>query len=234
MRKRILFFAFILIAQIAVGQGSGIDYQIREALDFYRANKMMSGEWNTTSLTEKNIKGSPYLTDDFIKGKIFTVEKQEYVGIPVRYNIYNDQLEFKNDAGDVQALANPEIVEKVEFGDYKMDYLPYSYSKKIRHGFFIVLAEGKASLYAKKNVDFKEAEKPGAYKEAQPAQFVSNSDDYFIRVGLEEAKLVGNKKDLVDIFPDHKNEIEAFIKKNKTKTNKPESLTELVDYYNSL
>ncbi len=234
MKSKILFLAFILFSQITIAQNYNFDYVTREALDFYRANKMMSGEWNSGTLTEKNIEGSPYLNNDFIDGNIFTVQKEKYVDIPVRYNIYNDQMEFKTATGDIQALANPEIVEKVEFGDYKMDYLPYTYSKKIRRGFFIILAEGKASLYTRKNVNFKEAEQPGAYKEAEPPKFISGPDEYFIRVGLEEAKQVGNKRDLVDIFPDHKKEIEDFIRKNKIKTNKPESLMELVDYYNSL
>ena len=234
MKNKLFLLGLILISSIAMGQNYNFDYVTREALDFYRSNKMMSGEWNSGTLTEKNIEGSPYLTNEFIDGSIFTIQKEKYVDIPVRYNIYNDQLEFKNADGEIQALANPEIVEKVEFGDYKMDYLPYTYSKKIRRGFFIILVEGKASLYTKKNINFKEAEQPGAYKEAEPPKFVKGPDEYFIRVGLEEAKLVGSKNDLMDIFPDHKNEIEQFIKKNKVKTNKPESLKELVDYYNTL
>ncbi len=209
-------------------------YELRESLDFYRTNKMMSGEWKTGTLTESEIDGSPYLNDEFINGSIFTIQKQQYANIPVRYNIYNDQLEFKTESGEIQALASPEIVEKVEFGNYKMDYLPYTYSQKIHKGFFIILAEGKASLYAKKNITFKDAEPPGAYKEAQPPKFVNSADNYFIRIGEQEAKIVSNKKDILEIFGDHQKEIEVFIKKNKTKTNKPESLIELVQYYNSL
>jgi hypothetical protein len=53
-------------------------------------------------------------------------------------------------------------------------------------------------------------------------------------VGNEQARLVDNKNDLPNLFPDKNSEIEAFIKKNKTKTNNPEDLRELVNYYNSL
>ena len=229
--KRIIFLPLFLIilSQFVYAQ----EYEIRQALDFYRANKMMSGDWKTT-LSENDIEGSPYLNDEFVPGTIYTLQKQQFVEIPIRYNIYNDQLEFKTESGQIQAMANPEIIEKVKFGTYEMDYLPYSYSKKIRKGFFIILEEGKASLYTKKTISYRKAEEPGAYKEAEPAKFVTNPDDYFIRIGMEEAKLIGNKKDLISIFPDHKKEIENFIKKNKTKTNKPESLVELIEYYNSL
>jgi hypothetical protein len=46
--------------------------------------------------------------------------------------------------------------------------------------------------------------------------------------------LITKKKDLEEAFPDHKDEISGFIKKNKVKPNKPELLKELVQYYNSL
>jgi len=232
MKNKIIFlFLLVILSQIVNAQ----EYQLREAFDFYRNNKMVSGEWDSDMLTEKDIKGSPYLTDDFINGTIYTVQKQKYVDIPVRYNIFNDQIEFKTESGEIQAMATPEIVEKVEFGKYKMDYIPFSYSKKLKKGFFIVLLEDeKASLFLRKNMAFKKAEEPAPYKEAQPPKFVKNPDDYFIRIRMEEAKVVNSKKDLVEIFPDHKKDVEGFIKKNKTKINDPESLAELVEYYNSL
>jgi len=185
-------------------------------------------------LTESDIEGSPYLEDNFIKGSVYTTSKTEYVDVPLRYNIYNDQLEFKTGNDKVQALAAPEMIEKIEFGNYKMVYAPYSISKKIRRGFFVVLAEGKSSLYEKPRITFKEATEPGGYKDAEPAKFVRNTDEYYIRVGENQAKLVGNKNDLLEVFPDHQKQLETFIKKNKIKPNKPESLKELVKYYNSL
>lgn len=209
------------------------DYQIREAMDLYRANKMHSGEIKNI-LTENDIKGSPYLNDEFINGTIFTTSKFQFVDVPLRYNIYNDRIEFKTPANEIQALATPEIVETVEFGNYKMVYIPYSNKKKIRYGFFMIEEEGNVSLYSRLEIIFKKAEEPSAYKNAEPAKFVKKSDSYYIRVGMEEAKKVGSKKELIEIFPDHNKKISAFIKKNKVKTNKPEKLKELVRYYNSL
>ncbi len=209
------------------------EYEIRVAMDLYRINKVMTGEWNIT-LTENDIKGSPYLNDEFINGTIFTKSKYQFVNVPLRYNIYNDQIEFKTPTNEIQALGTPEIVETVEFGDYKMVYIPYSNARKIRHGFFTVEEEGNVSLYSRLEILYREAEEPGAYKDAKPAKFVKKSDSYYIRVGMEQAKKVDSKKELLAVFPDHKDDIAAFIKKNKVKTNKPEKLKELVRYYNSL
>ena len=210
-----------------------IDYEIKQAIEFYRSNKFIDGSLKN-QLSEKDIKGSPYLNDEFETGTIFTVQRQKFEDIPLRYNIYNDELEFKTPAEEVQAMATPEIVEKAIFGATQLVYLAYPESNKIKKGFFIVLLEGKASLYAKPGISFKEPTEPAAYKEAEPATYLKKTDEYFIRIGNEQAVLINNKKDLIAAFPDNKDKIESFINKNKTKTNKPESLKEVVRFYNSL
>jgi hypothetical protein len=105
---------------------------------------------------------------------------------------------------------------------------------KTKNGFFLVLEQGKASLYAKPGITFKEQTEPAAYKDAEPPTFVKKADEYYIRIGNEQAVLINNKKDLIAAFSDNKDKIESFVNKNKTKTNKPESLKEVVRYYNSI
>lgn len=226
-----LFFAINLVsfsyAQLP------LSYELRETIDFYTTNKFTGESWKN-ELTAKDIAGSPYLNDEFINGSIYTIQKQQYIGIPLRYNIFNDDLEFKTPENEVQALATPEIVEKAVFGTTQMVYLPYTLSGKIKKGFFVVMEDGKASLYAKPGISFKPPTEPAAYKEAEPAKFVKKPDEYYIRIGAEQAVPISSKKDLISAFSDNKDKIESFINKNKIKTNKVEGLKEVVKYYNSL
>ena len=97
-----------------------------------------------------------------------------------------------------------------------------------------LLEEGEATLYAHAAVSYVEPEEAGAYKDPEPAKFVKKPTEYYIRLGQEAALKVGNKKEVVSLFPDHRDEIATFIKKNKIKTTKAEDLQELVKYYNSL
>jgi hypothetical protein len=210
-----------------------LPYDVQQTIDFYKTNKFIT-ESGKNTLTESNIKGSPYLDDEFNYGSIYTVDKKHFADIPLRYNIYNDDLEFKNPEGQVQALATPDIVEKAVFGSIQLVYCPYVVSNKNKKGFFVVLEEGKASLYSKPGVVFREGTAPGAYKDPEPPKFVKKSDEYYIRFGSGQAQLIGNKKELMAAFPDNKSKIESFMSKNKIKTSKPESLKELVRYYNSL
>ena len=208
-------------------------YEIKQAVELLDFNRRHSGDISKF-LTEANIDGSPYLNDDFIEGTVFTTSKTQYVGVPLRYNIYNDQIEFQLGENPVQALAAPETVEMVQFGDFMFEYIPYANAKKIKRGFFIVEENGNATLYSKPQVIFENAKEPAAYKDAVPARFLKRPDEYYIRVGKEPAMLMAKKKDLEEIFPDRKDEISGFIRKNKVKPKNPELLKELVRFYNAL
>lgn len=223
----LLTFTGVLFAQLS------LSYDIREKMDFYNSNKLISGEWKNV-LTEDQIEGSPYLNKEFESGTVYTVQRQQYNEIPLRYNIYNDNLEFKTPDNEIMALSAPEIVEKALVGNTILTYSTYLVANKTKKGFFVVLEEGKASLYAKPAVAFQEATEPAAYKDAEPARFVKKADEYYIRIGSEQAVIISNKKDLIEAFPDNRDKIESFISKNKIKTNKPEGLKEAVKYYNTL
>jgi len=223
----------ILISGIVNFSTAQVNYETRQAMDLFRTNKHLSGDWQST-LSAGDIQGSPYSNDEFITGAVFTTQKLQFVDVQLRYNIYNDQIEFKSTDDEVQAIATPEIIEKVVIGDLNMVYLPYSVSKKIRNGFFTVIDEGKASLFLRQEVVFVKATEPGAYKDAQPAKFEKRPDVYFIKVGTSEAKEVDSKKELLEAFPDKTAQLEKFIKQNKIKTNKQEDLIQLVHFYNSL
>jgi len=231
MQKFVIFL--ILILSSALFAEAQVDYTLSNAYEFYRSNRVATGEYRNV-LTEKDIQGSPYLNDEFIKGSIYTLSKTQYADIPLRYNVYNDEIEFETEDKKVAALDAPEIVEKVTFGNYTMEYIPFEIAKKVKKGFFEVLLKGKASLYARPDVEFQEAKAPEPYKDAEPAKFIRKVDRYYLRFGMEPAILCNSKKDIIDSFPDHNNEIEAFMKKVKLNVKKPEDLKSLAEYYNSL
>ncbi len=231
--KRLFILLFFSSTMLNIAFAQSDIYQIRQAMDFFRLNQLQTGELKNF-LTEKDISGSPYLQDEFANGTVYTTTKQQFVDIPLRYNIYNDQMEFKTPDNKIQAMASPETVERIKFNNIEMIYVPFSNVKKIRKGFFRVVEKGNASLLSRSEVIFKDAEEPGAYKEAVPPRFQRKPDSYYVKVGEEQAKRVNSKKELVGLFPAHKNELTSYIKKNKVKTNKEESLIALVRYYNSL
>jgi hypothetical protein len=227
----VLIFAGIQIVFAQMNYQSA--YKIKQAVDFFNFNKTQTDR-PFAALTEADIKGSPFLNEEFAEGSVFTTSKTQFVSVPLRYNIFNDKIEFRGDDGRAYEIGVPEVIEKVEFGEYKMEYLPYLTSKKLKRGFFMILEKGYASLYSKPRVIFEEAKNPGAYQDAQPAMFISRPEEYYIKVGMEAAKPIYKSKDLAEVFPDHQKEVLSFLKKNKLRHNNPDNLKELVQFYNSL
>jgi hypothetical protein len=236
--KRIWFIAvfFLFSSILSFGQqdvGGWWRYEIKTMVDLMNSVELHYGEGRSVS-GGKEIEGSPYLNDEFTEGVVVTTSKIRYEGVPLRYNIYNDQIEIRSGDGQTVGLAVPEVVEKLEFGEYQLEYVPYMIARKVSRSFFVVEEEGYATLYSKPRIQFVEAKPAGAYQDPQPPRFVKRSDEYYIRLGREPAIPVFSKKDIETFFPDHKKEVESFIKKNNVRPNKPETLKELVQYYNSV
>ena len=159
---------------------------------------------------------------------------QQYANVPLRYNIYSDQVEFQSGEKQISAIHPPEMIERIEFDGNKFEYISYALGKKTRKGFFLKLYEGKASLYSRLEVDYKQPVEPGAYKEPEPAKFIRKSDVYYIKVGEIQAQKVLKSKDIPDLFPDNQQKISAFVKKNNTKIKNQDELIKVLEYYNSL
>lgn len=223
----------LLMMFINVNLYAQTTYEILQAVDFFNINKLESGDWKRI-LTESDIEGSPYLDDEFVEGSVFMTSKVQFVGLPLRYNIFNDQVEFRTEDETVQVLSVPEVIEKVEFGQTTLEYSVYSNLNKIKRGFFVVLEKGKATLYSRPRVNFEDAKKAAAYSDAKPPRFIKRPDEYYIRLGKEPAELIARKKDLEGLFTDHEKEMLEFLNNNKINTNRPEDLVKVVQYYNSL
>ncbi|MDA0196880.1 MAG: hypothetical protein O2887_06500 [Bacteroidetes bacterium] len=181
----------------------------------------------------KHYEGSPYQNDDFKKG---TVQKNNsvYTNLDLRYNIFDDWVEFKRD--DRAMIIDPDHqIGKVEIGDDNYVVKRYDFKGKAQWGFLLELNSGKASLYAKSIVSFREAREPKALEaEGTPAEYLRLADTFYFEIGDESIAKVTNIKKMIHGFPDKQEELNAFAKKNKISPKRAEDLIKLFQYYNSL
>ena len=113
MKNNFLIFALLLISSIQIK--AQYNYNVIPIMDSFRILEMTEKDINIT-LSEVDIEGTPYLDDEFIKGTVYTTSKQKIIDIPVRYNIYNDNLEFKSPEAKILAVSKPETLELIDFG----------------------------------------------------------------------------------------------------------------------
>ncbi|WP_163716649.1 hypothetical protein [Mangrovibacterium lignilyticum] len=204
---------------------SGLGLYSGDVMNFYNEvarNKAME------SFDLSLVDGSPYLNNEFVTGDIVTKDSVQYAGLKLRYNIYNDAIEFEK--GDLAIELNPNFpLLYAVIGD---DIFVKAEDKD---GFFRVVSTGKVYLVEKMKIKYNDAKPASGYQAAKRPSFRSLNSDYYIQsVPGGEATELSNKNDVMSIFSDSKSEVAGFIKSEKIKIDKAEDLKKLVAYYNSL
>jgi hypothetical protein len=188
------------------------------------------------TVTYGSIDGNPFLYADFAPGRMI-LETGEVLGLSLRYDIYSRQIHFKN-KDKVYEVVNPEKLDMIVIDTISFQYITYlkSPGDKTPEGssFLILKTDGKCKLFVKKNMRIQDAEVPKAFQEAQPAKFIPLGDTYYLKPDKKSAVRVTNKKDLLNILADKKDELNKFIDSNKLETKDLDDLVKIVTFYNSL
>ncbi len=184
-------------------------------------------------LSEKDIKGSPYLNKEFIKGNIITKDNIVYENVPLRYNIYNDDIEFEMSEGAYLAISNPKKMKEIHIGEEVFIYAIKRQKKGEQYGYYKLVEDGEIQMLSRFNIVFKEATNTTGYKAAEPPQFNRNANSHYIKIGTKEPQQLSKKKEIEKVFGAKSKEILAFIKKEKLNIRKEQDLKELVQHLNS-
>lgn len=222
MKRSLLTISILLITLISFAQ----DSRIGDILDPNRNNRSL---WDSSS--SDDIKGSPYLFDEWMVGEIKTKLGSVYPNVKIKYAAYSDQLFFLTEEGDERVIAR-EKVHYFQFNDeegksYLFEHIPYQ-------GYLQRLAkENNVTLYKKIEIVIKEAPKNNGYNASTGKDEFVKSTKYFIQT-KNLVELVTNKNDFADLFQENKSELMGFIKKNKVRFKKDEKMIDLVKYTQSL
>jgi len=196
-----------------------------DLLNFYNEvsrNKMLD------QVDLSGIDGTPYLNGEFEKGFVVTKDSVQYAGLDLRYNIYNDVIEFKkNDLAMelnesfpfLYAVVNDQAFVKADNED----------------GYFQVVASGDVYLLKKLKMKFVDPKPASGYQSFKRPSFSELKPDYYIEKQIGgDAFQIKNADDLAKIFADKAGEIKAFVKKEKVKADKETDLLKVLNYYNSI
>ena len=185
-------------------------------------------------LTEADISGSPYLNKDYQRGYVLTKKFVRYVNVPLRYNIYNDDIEFENAEGKAMAIEFPGNIKEVRIGKAIFVHRLYVTDKSLHTGYFQLMNRGKAEGLIRYRVEFIEAKPAAPYKDPQPPKFERIPAVFYVSLGKKPAVTVNKTKDLIVLLGDHKKELQAFAKEKKIKIRRENDLKQILLYYNSL
>ena len=115
----IIFNSFGLYAQFNIYEYYGVN----DLASRVSKAKIVSG-------ANSGISGSPYLAEDFQNGDVFYRRKYKISNVHFRYNIFNDQIEYKS-MNMILSFANPEKIDSIVAKDLIFRYLKRNEHHKV-------------------------------------------------------------------------------------------------------
>ena len=220
----VLSITFILIAGSAFGQLVMLEHR---SYDDFLTNQEKS-LLQRTILKVSDIEGSPYLDKSFVKGSVITRDSIQYQNVPLRYNIYNDEFEFKVNEEMYLVISEPSSILKISIEDAVFIYL----KKDNKYGYYQLLNDDKIKLLLRYTVKFRQANVSNGINQARPPKFNRGSDSYYIQIGYNEPQKINNKKDIDLIFGTKSSSIKELIKKENIDVRKEGDLRKFVQLLN--
>lgn len=179
------------------------------------------------TLKYDEIKGTPYEDENFKQAHI----ADNYEELSVRYNSYTDEVEFKK--GDkVSVLPKLKDFYKIRIKT-PAQTIVYLETNDDLEGYFYEIVSGKVSLYKKVKTIFKDlVPSTNSYSTNKPAEFKKQEPTYYIKIENDFIKKPKNVKNIVDFYPETKEELNSYVKDNKIKFNQDKDLEKLVKFLN--
>jgi len=192
----------------------------------------------TPVVLNDRVDGTPYINEKFAPAVISASENNIFY---VRYNAVRDDIEVKGEHNSAYSLNKYRRDITIKLLAQKKTYQNFMYVDSDNNqtfGYFVHISDPEANVkLLKKEIIkfFDEKLQVTGYDTPQDAKFKRLADKYFIKKGKENAVVIpSSKKEFAKLFPEHEKEVLAYLKSEKIKLKKEESLTQLFGFINSL
>jgi len=192
-------------------------------------------EYETKQFSD--IDGSPFLYDDWYRGKVVTVDGDVLDGVTLKYEAYTEYLVYMQQgkayelSGGLRSFTIFPGVDGMKDSLYfRCGYPPVD--ENTGKTFYEVLVDGKASLL--------QAHRKATAVSSQNA-LVSNKREFVLRedlyIAMDRQAPVKVKRDraaLIALMGDKQAEMSLWLDKNKVNLKRDEGIAELVAHFNTL
>lgn len=179
--------------------------------------------------------GSPYFSDDWMKGYLLTKDSVGYSGMLLKLDLLDNVLIYLNDKNQEFVSSLPMRIVTLKDTVSNRTYI-FTHSSSVpgapdkERTWYEVLAQGKAVLYKQYAKSIYESK---AYASSITEQSVITDEKYFIGTGSQLIR-VKKIKDIPSVLSDKKKELETFINQNRLSGKTSDDYKLLITYYNSL
>ncbi len=230
MKKFIASLLFLLPWMTSWGQ------EVNVVVDRMQFENRMGREPATAADKYSGIEGTPFLSKEFVKGSLITNDSIMYKDIPLRYNIFSDEMEFLLIDDPVpREISNPRNFRYFNVGNRTFIYTAYRSNRSPRQGYMEIITDGKCQLLLKRRTDYADPEGARGFTPAKPARFVEKMDTYYLRFDKKVPEEVRfRRRGILPLFGDMQDEIADFVNETGLSYRSREDLIDIVRYYNQL
>lgn len=238
MKLLIIFTSMLMSTLISFSQEGFSGGAINQGFN----NRSDGGRFvNINIEDDPNIEGSQYVTEQFMSSKVSSMPGKIY---GVRYNVFKDEMEFKDMNNNLFALSKSDDSVVITFTKPNVSYHLFKFkddykNEILQKGYFVKLNNEGANFILKKKtvLFFAEKQSKTGYDLAKPATYKKVKDRTYIKLANKDAAVLleTNKKKLVkQLFPLNSKVILDFIKSNKIKLKKDADLIKFAAFLNTL
>lgn len=235
IKMRKIIFLLIINGFIANISAQNLDQRITE----WDLQTFSVGKTNLLTNMDalyEGVKGTPYFIEDWKTGDISFLDGTEIIQINIRYNIYEDELEFKNStSGQIFVIDRKRIngFRLNEPGDsLYFEYFNLKPDKPGEKSFVQVLYRGETRLLLKHKKQFIRADYQGAYANGNKYDEYKDDKDYFLVTDKETIQRIKlNKKSVLKALGDNQSALKEFSLKNKIDFSNPGDIVKLLVFY---
>lgn len=176
-----------------------------------------------------DIEGSPYLTDEFVKGTVFVENEKPYAAM-MRYNAYQDEIQVQGSDG-ISSLFKRDYIW-AEIGGETFRIQTYGDRTGTSKGYFVELNRGNIRLLKRIVREFKEGQPAvSSYSQNTPPRFDEKVTYYLVREKSPAREVRLRKKDILGFLSSK--EVETYVKENKLRLNSEKEVIQVLTQINA-
>lgn len=176
-----------------------------------------------------DIEGSPYLTDEFVKGTVFVENEKPYAAM-MRYNAYQDEIQVQGSDG-ISSLFKRDYIW-AEIGGETFRIQTYGDRAGTSKGYFVELNRGNIRLLKRIVREFKEGQPAvSSYSQNTPPRFDEKVTYYLVREKSPAREVRLRKKDILGFLSSK--EVETYVKENKLRLNSEKEVIQVLTQINA-
>ena len=230
--------AFLLIFEIQAQTQSNTlskDKNFNQPVGVYNASSAGSAANASAGLQEQTPElGEPcsmYMSDEWQTGTIKLKGNTIYENVPLRYNIYNQQIEFVLD-NDTAAVGDPATIEYIHIGGHTFVYETFFCENRLKTGYLEVLSEGRMRLLVFRNIKYVSVENDAVTGLESERKYHLDKIFLYAFPGENAKKLPEKRKELLALFTTELPDFEVYLKSYKNKLKSESELIAAFNYFN--